>query len=816
MKVKQATHYYNPALKIKYLNSFKIDSKYKEDIDFFQYVINECNHKGYEALKEFSSKKLRSAENIYKIYAKLQGHRMSYVYASDIPNLKDNPDFKNTLIFIKYTASHDKQAIEAKRIQKNIEKHSEMLLINDLKIDVDIDEQLQSFDFGKIFKYNGTNDEFRLSPNFDEVQSSLIKLPSRSIIINGVAGSGKTSICIELFRKLCVQGKSALYVTFSSNLVNLAVSEKILLADNIEKIIKNLEQGIIYENLVEYIKQELRVELKATKKDEIIKELFLVLKNLNKIEIKTFSELYGKNYNGKDFADERYFEDFVQKYNCGKDYNLKAELDSIKISYELIFKEIYGLISGYLMPKFERKKTLTDYLLSEEEYLSLDEKYTVYTIKERKIIYKTAQKYLAFLKTNNKYDNNIIAYNLLKEKSTKKYDYLIIDEVQDLSELQILYLTKIGKILFCAGDVNQMVNPNYFDFNRVKDLLGAEKVENLLKINYRSSTKIVNMLNDITKLKQEKLGKWSNFDIIEKSSGKEVNSRLAFCRYDNILYKIYNSQADNYDIIVADSNQKALLIKNSNLPDISKKIMTVAEVKGLDKDFVVLYNILSSKEKDWNELLENFSKKQADANSKFRYIFNLFYVALTRTQQNMCIIESKENAIIKDFFTKDYFVQLTENTQSQVLVNMFNLRKLALTEWKERFDSAIISGDYERALTYAQSYIKDEIYIKKAEIYVELKENGDNLISADKLCDLGAYLDARVLYERAGQKELADFMKLLNSGNTSEVSINNMLKIYTTTHSEKIKQHFLTYYKNINDNLFTKSSEIGFLLKELN
>ena len=78
-------------------------------------------------------------------------------------------------------------------------------------------------------------------------------------------------------------------------------------------------------------------------------------------------------------------------------------------------------------------------------------------------------------------------------KSRKKFDFVLVDEVQDLTETEIFFLTTLVKtpenIVF-AGDIHQMVNFNSFSFDRLKNLYYKNK------INYSFSilTKITEVL----------------------------------------------------------------------------------------------------------------------------------------------------------------------------------------------------------------------------------------------------------------------------------------------------------------------------------
>lgn len=102
--------------------------------------------------------------------------------------------------------------------------------------------------------------------------------------------------------------------------------------------------------------------------------------------------------------------------------------------------------------------------LSLEEYLNLGGKQSVFNADERIKVYDLFTKYLNFIKTQGFYDSNILAYQYLSLVQ-KTYDLVFIDEVQDLSAVQLQLilnsLSTSGKFILC-GDSNQIVHPNFF------------------------------------------------------------------------------------------------------------------------------------------------------------------------------------------------------------------------------------------------------------------------------------------------------------------------------------------------------------------
>jgi len=62
---------------------------------------------------------------------------------------------------------------------------------------------------------------------------------------------------------------------------------------------------------------------------------------------------------------------------------------------------------------------------------------------ERLHVYDLFLKYLAFLQDNDYYDTNILSYHYLPLVEPR-YDFVVIDEVQDLTMIQLQLISEIA------------------------------------------------------------------------------------------------------------------------------------------------------------------------------------------------------------------------------------------------------------------------------------------------------------------------------------------------------------------------------------
>ena len=206
---------------------------------------------------------------------------------------------------------------------------------------------------------------------------------------------------------------------------------------------------------------------------------------------------------------------------------------------------------------------------------------------------------------------------------------VIIDEAQDYNRLQYIIINKIFRRadFTILGDINQNINP-YYSYKSLEDLKdifkGDTKYLELLKT-YRSSPEIINYTNKILNLK--------HVNAIRRDNNKPVVIRKDIDNLKESLIKDINYLQDTYKstaLITKDIKEAEKLYKllkddiNISLvgPD-SKKfnkeliIIPAYTSKGLEFDSVIIYN-------DRNNSYKNNER-------------NLLYVACTRCQHELFI-----------------------------------------------------------------------------------------------------------------------------------------------------------------------------------
>ena len=288
-----------------------------------------------------------------------------------------------------------------------------------------------------------------------------------------------------------------------------------------------------------------------------------------------------------------------------------------------------------------------------------------------KIVREIYFEYMSELKSKNEVDfNDMIndAIKVLNKKGKiKPYKYIIIDEYQDTS------LTKYNMIkniknktqakLFCVGDDFQSIyrftgcNLNIFlNFKKYYKNSRIIKIENtyrnckdLIKVSgnfiMKNNHQMRKKLKSSKKLKRPikiiyyKSIKDSFEKLILDIYSENNNGIMVLGRNNNDIYKYLNS---NFRL----ENQNIIYLKNEN---IKIRYLTVHKSKGLEEENVIIIN-LENKINGFPSKIENNEILKYVLNENDNYPYEeerrLFYVALTRTKNNVYLFVNKKNESI--------------------------------------------------------------------------------------------------------------------------------------------------------------------------
>jgi hypothetical protein len=339
----------------------------------------------------------------------------------------------------------------------------------------------------------------------------------------------------------------------------------------------------------------------------------------------------------------RNFEQWIGRYR---------QSHKIKDAYR-IFEEFKGVITGSVVSKA---------YLSLTDYLSLGIKQSIFPVAERAQVYDLFTKYLEWLKGGEFFDSNLVSYNLL-ERIVPQYDYVVVDEVQDITNVQLMLILKslnnpVNFIL--CGDSNQIVHPNFFSWAQIKTLFYNQDIKasitRVLATNYRNTPEVTKIANQLLLIKNARFGS------IDKESTYLVKPNS---KHNGVVEFLENTTP-----VKSDLNQKTkqsakfavLVLRNEDKPAAKAFFQTpllfsIQEAKGLEYENIILFNAISGYDKEFRELtigvtpddlLEDslkFSRAKDKADKsleEYKFYVNSLYVGITRAVKNLYVIEANK------------------------------------------------------------------------------------------------------------------------------------------------------------------------------
>lgn len=263
-----------------------------------------------------------------------------------------------------------------------------------------------------------------------------------------------------------------------------------------------------------------------------------------------------------------------------------------------------------------------------------------------KIILEIYHIYNQELESSNLYDFNdmikIATNNINNNQIKTNYKYIIIDEFQDTSLNRFKLINAIMKQnnakIFVVGDDYQSIYR--FSGCNLDIFLNFNKLVNNLNIinldyNYRNPKEIIDVANSFIMKNKNQIKK-------ETICLKNINKPIKICFYKNkrtAIEKILKYIDSKYLILGRNNKDKDLF----NVQD--KPFLTIHKSKGLEEDNIILINLTNN-----NNSLPSKIKNHKIINKIIKTDYypyeeerRLFYVALTRTRNNIYLLVPKSN-----------------------------------------------------------------------------------------------------------------------------------------------------------------------------
>lgn len=469
-------------------------------------------------------------------------------------------------------------------------------------------------------------------------QNKVIRnLEDNNLIVQGIAGSGKTTVALHRIAFLLYRLKN-----LTSNNI-LIFSPNNVFTEYISDVLPSLgESNTLQTTFNDYLS-------------------YFITEYKN---VETFSDFVSRyyTYSEKDPELVKYkqSDEIIADLDAYlKDYIAKCKFteDIIENEFNVVLKEELNEMLTYKydrFPLFERVEEMSK-KLSQQFYKGSNKKVKTFgkLLKEASNFEKDYKKIYAdfwrspFCKMplSDSIINSFVKKDIINYEDALLFSYIkgilqgfpyeanikqvVIDEAQDYNMLQYIIISKIFRKadFTILGDINQNINP-YYSYKTLEDLSplfkGDTKYLELLKT-YRSSPEIIEYTNKILNLKHvNAIRKDNNKPVIfrknisnlKESLLTDISTLQSEYKSTAIITKDYKEAEEIYDLLKDNIN---LSLIDANTKRFQKNLIVIPAyiAKGLEFDSVIIYN---------------------DRNNSYRKNErNLLYVACTRCQHELYI-----------------------------------------------------------------------------------------------------------------------------------------------------------------------------------
>lgn len=817
------------------------DISESEEISLFAYLKNQ------------NGKKLKGHEHQFK-YRMNSGDRIFYTYGKFIPNV---PDEYVDSIFIYAYSKHDDQ--DKQNIPQYTHEPEPVTESDNMELDIDEKVYFEDFDFNYISQHSfyvfdedfmpenlGDSDVYLSSEQSKLVEEYIVK-PEPTLILGG-AGTGKTVMELHLLHdyKSANPDKKCVYFTQSDALLKKAQDRYNYI---ISEAGETISENVFFENINDFCRDYLfdKKNVTYTLTDFVddstfynfIESVCSYKKQINKLGINNYdlwSEIRGTIKGGLDENWHRYSDfsmfDFNNEFLQILTKNNLITRSGKNNQYFYIndpesFNSNENLFTSKYIPLFNKiteKLSSVDFneaLLSEKSYMKVSGENSTLQENQRTLIYKIAEEYESWLKNENKYDDNDLVLKALSAgvNEEDKFDYIVIDEIQDYTELQVYTICQFAKNKQCiimAGDEHQIINPTIFDESRLRKLFYDKKNNTALSVkrlvkNYRCPKEVIQIANKTTNLCMKKIA--SKGELACEQS--RFNTRKPFFidydadKFNTLLDSLL--QKPNVILLVASEIERQAIIENYGRDKYysanSQIISTVSEIKGMEYKYVVCFNLINTFAERWKEILSGLAKKQ----TRYRYYFNLFYVGITRSQHYLCIIEKDRDAFF-DFFQSENGLDLeyVDTTDEDILC--ISSLSNDQSDWLKMAKKEFGAGNYEKARNLLKNVKSEDTkeFELQCDMYIYI-QNKD----FDNAVKIAVALNDKLIIKRLKKEKKINlkYFELFENLNKPERinkkgTIELLKELYSPEESYLIESYMESLISTLGDFILEKSDQV--------
>jgi len=353
------------------------------------------------------------------------------------------------------------------------------------------------------------------------------------------------------------------------------------------------------------------------------------------------------------------------------------------------------------------------------DYLALGPRQSLLAPAAREVAYALFVRYRQWLAETGQFDLNLVAHDW-RPLAQAVYDFVVIDEVQDLTGVQLALvlacLKTPGQFLLC-GDSNQIVHPNFFSWAAVKTLFwqglagdAAQRQQlHVLQANFRNTRSVTELANALLKIKQARFGsidRESNF--LVQSTSDEAGAVTLIQAKDAALKQLdaATHASARHAVIVLRDEDKAMARTQLRTP----LVFSVHEAKGLEYPHVVLLGIVSGQRAAYAEVCDGVApqdleredldyRRAKDKTDKslelYKFYVNALYVALTRAVQTLTIVEADTTHPLLDLLGLKAGEARAEPTRASTK-----------DEWAQEARKLELQGKQEQAQAIRETFLK--------------------------------------------------------------------------------------------------------------
>ena len=322
-------------------------------------------------------------------------------------------------------------------------------------------------------------------------------------------------------------------------------------------------------------------------------------------------------------------------------FRLWFSRSALRLDAALVWEEIRSILKGACT-------NLGKPMLNEAEYLELGRKRAPLFVTERPEIYKIALRYQQWLSQQKRLDQIDLcrrAFLELRHGHHKRYDVVVCDESQDLTEIEIAFVLNLSsdasfERVMLSGDTQQIVNPSGFRWAEVRQSIlkatRGTKAPQLLRLrrNFRSVRPIVDLANSVLALRRDIYGRTDEDDAEE--AALEGPTPIQILDADKQVLDAIRGFGPRCAVLVFSEQDRELLQRELD----STRIFHIQEAKGLEFDTIVLWKVLGADPVLFDRFIRADQKLERDA--RFRLFLQHLYVAVTRARRHVAVFEGSE------------------------------------------------------------------------------------------------------------------------------------------------------------------------------